>query len=69
MMTSFITKKEQEPSVMLAPPFWIIQMYSTLLKTRIKPGNRDRKFDLCIKGSLGSKKKYEIPREMNTIEN
>ena len=46
-------------------------MYSILLKTGINRGNRDRKFDLCIKGCLASKKNsesYEIPREMNTVE-
>ena len=34
-------------------------------------GNRNRKFDLCIKGCLGSKKSasYEIPRALNTVEN
>ena len=33
--------------------------------------NRDRKFDLCIKECLGSKKSasYEIPREINAVEN
>ena len=49
-------------------------MYSALLKThirRINQGNRDRKFGLCIKGCSGSKKstKYEIPRELNIVEN
>ena len=29
-------------------------MYSILLKTSINRGDRDRKFDLCIKGCLAS---------------
>ena len=38
----------------------------------INRGNRDRKFHLRIKGSLGSKQKlasYQIPREKNAVEN
>ena len=38
----------------------------------INRGNRDRKFHLRLKGSLGSKQKlasYQIPREKNAVEN
>ena len=31
-------------------------MHSILLKTRIHRGNRDRKFDVSMKGCLGSEK-------------
>ena len=43
-----------------------------LLDNRINRGNRDRKFDLCIKRCLEREKKseiYEIPKERNTFEN
>ena len=49
-------------------------MYPILHKTLINLENRDRKIDLmCIKWCLGSKitsaSYYEIPREMNAVEN
>ena len=38
MMTSIITKKESEASAILDPPFWIVLMYSILLKARRNGG-------------------------------
>ena len=46
-------------------------MYSILLKTLIIGGIYNRKLNLSIKGCLGSQKKsakYEISREINTVD-
>ena len=53
------------------PPFGIIEMYSIPLKTSIVRGILYMKVNPSIKGCLGSQKsaKYEISREMNTVEN
>ena len=38
MITSIITKKESEASAISDPPFWIVSMYSILLKARRNGG-------------------------------
>ena len=65
-MSSFVTKRNWQD-----PPFGIIEMYSIPLKTSIVRGILYMKVNPSIKGCLGSQKsaKYEISREMNTVEN
>lgn len=71
IMTSFI-ENELEPSAIYDLEYSILSSYNIfiLLKTGINRGNRNRQFDLCIKGFLGRKKNtytsYEILRVMNT---
>ena len=46
-----------------------VGLFLRLQKTRIIQGNHDRKFDLCIKGSLGSKKSASSEFAREIIEN
>ena len=46
-----------------------VGLFLRLQKTRISQGNHDRKFDLCIKGSLGSKKSASSKFAREIIEN
>ena len=56
-MTSLIIKEGTGTIRHLGSTILNYWMYSILLKTRIKRGNRDFKFDQCVKECLESEKK------------